>query len=484
MENFRKVCRVNYGLDPAWYYTSPGLAWDAALKLTGVEVDLMSDPDMYLLIEKGIRGGIRTITKRYAKANNKYMSEYEPGKEIVHLPYMDANNLYGWAMSRPLPVRDFEWMNNGEMEKWRDHSCIVEVDLEYPDNLHNKHNEYPLAPERMRVNKVDKLIPNLNDKEKYVVHHETLKLYLSQGLRLTKVHRAVKFVEESWLEKYIQLNTDLRNRGTTDFEKDFFKLMNNSVFGKTMENIRNRVDIRLVNDEKKWNNLVQKHNFKSMTIFSENLVAVHMGRASVKLFKPIYLGMSILDLSKTLMYDLHYEYIKPKYGENARLLFTDTDSLCYEIKIEDFFKDISGDVHKKFDTSNLGESHQSGLPTGINKKVIGMMKIETGVKQIGEIVGLRSKLYAYRMVEDGSEEKKCKGIEKVVIKKEITFNNYKDCLFSGEKQWRGMNVFRSRLHEIYTERVVKVALSANDDKRIIMAEGINTMAIGHKSLRQ
>jgi hypothetical protein len=139
---------------------------------------------------------------------------------------------------------------------------------------------------------------------------EDWKSALSLGLKLTKIHRGVKSVEESWLEKYIQLNTDLRIKGTTDFEKDFFKLMSNSVFGKTMENVRNRVDIRLVNNEKKWNKLAQKHNFKSATIFSENLVAVHMKRTSVKLTKPIYLGMSILDLSKTLMYDFHYNYVK------------------------------------------------------------------------------------------------------------------------------------------------------------------------------
>jgi hypothetical protein len=208
-----------------------------------------------------------------------------------------------------------------------------------------------------------------------------------------------------------------------------------------------------------------------------------MRRTSVKLKKNIYLGMSILDISKTLMYDFHYNYIKPMYGNDAKLLFTDTDSLCYEIITEDFFKDISKDVYEKFDTSNIGKNHPSGIPTGVNKKVIGMMKSETGEKQIEEFVGPRSKLYAYKMAEDGDEEKKCKGVKKAVIKKEITFDNYKECLFSGKKQWRGMNVFRSRLQEIYTERVVKVALSANDDKRIVNKDGINTTAIGHKDLR-
>jgi hypothetical protein len=208
-----------------------------------------------------------------------------------------------------------------------------------------------------------------------------------------------------------------------------------------------------------------------------------MRRTSVKLRKPIYLGMCILDISKTLMYDFHYNYIKPMYGNDAKLLFTDTDSLCYEINTEDFFKDISKDVYEKFDTSNVGKNHPSGIPTGVNKKTIGMMKMETGEKQIEEFVGLRAKLYAYKMAEDGKEEKKCKGVKKPTIKKEITFDNYKECLSSGKKQWRGMNVFRSRLHEIYTERVVKVALSASDDKRIINEDGIHTTAIGHKDLR-
>jgi hypothetical protein len=484
MENFRKVCRENYGLDPMWYYTAPGLAWDACLKLTEVELDLISDPDMYLLIERGIRGGISTITKRHATANNKYMANYDPKKESKYLPYLDANNLYGWAMSQPLPIKNFEWMDDNELEKWMEHSCILEVDFEYPDDLHDLHDEYPLAPERITVNKTVKLIPNLNGREKYVLHHTNLKQYLDLGLKLVKIHRGVKFLERDWMKEYIQLNTDLRTKGTTDFEKDFFKLMNNYVFGKTMENVRNRVDIRIVNNEKKWNKLAKKHNFKSVTIFSENLVAVHMRRTSVKLRKPIYLGMSILDISKTLMYDLHYNYIKPMYGNDAELLFTDTDSLCYEITTGDFLKDISEDVHERFDTSNVDKDNPSGIPTGINRKVIGMMKSETGEKQIEQFVGLRAKLYAYKMAEDGKEEKKCKGVKKTTIKNEITFDNYKECLFSGERQWRGMNVFRSRLHEIYTERIVKVALSASDDKRIICEDGIHTLAIEHKDLRQ
>ena len=486
MENYRNVCIDNYGLDPLWYYTAPGLAWDAVLKISKIELELLTDPDMYLIIEDGIRGGISTIMKRYTKANNPYTNDFDPEKENTYIQYLDANNLYGWAMSQPLPVNEFKWMNESELQNWNrlcdGKGCILEVDLEYPEDLHDAHNEYPLAPERLRVNKVNKLIPNLNNKEKYVIHHKNLKQYLDLGLKLTKIHKGVKFNEKAWLKDYIQLNTNLRTKGTTDFEKDFFKLMNNSVFGKTMENIRNRIDVRLITETDTLEKLVKKPNFDRINIFTENLVAVHMKKTTIKLHKPIYLGMSILDLSKTLMYDFHYNYIKEKYGENANLLFTDTDSLCYEIKTQDFYLDISNDVWKKFDTSNFDKNHPSGIEAGINKKVIGMIKDEAGGKQITEFVGLRSKLYAYKM-HCGKEEKKCKGVKKGVVKKEITLEDYKNCLFTKEEQQRTMNAFRSRKHNIYTESITKTALSANDDKRIILEDGINTMAIGHwKSL--
>ena len=488
MENYRNVCIDNYGLDPLWYYTAPGLAWDAALKISNVKLELLTDPNKYLMVESGIRGGISTITKRYAKANNPYMKEYDPEEENVYIPYLDANNLYGWAMSEPLPTGSFEWMTEEESVNWKSicnekgKGCILEVDLEYPEDLHDEHNEYPLAPERLRVNKVDKLIPNLRNKEKYVVHYENLKLYLNLGLKLTKIHRGIKFNERAWLKDYIQLNTDLRTKGKTDFEKDFFKLMNNSVFGKTMENIRNRVDIRLVTKEEQLEKLVKKPNFDRINIFSEDLVAVHMKKTTIQLNKPIYSGMSILDLSKTLMYDFHHNYIKKKYGKNANLLFTDTDSLCYEIKTQDFYKDIAPDVRNKFDTSNFDKNHPSGIEVSVNKKVIGMMKDESGGKQITEFVGLRSKLYAYK-IDCGKEEKKCKGVKKGVVKNEITFEDYKKCLFSEKTQYRSMNTFRSRKHNIYTERITKIALSADDDKRVISENGINTTAIGHRRHR-
>ena len=296
-ENFRDVCMENYQLDPAWYYTAPGLAWDACMKKTGVELELLHDIDMLLMFEKGIRGGISMISNRYGKANNSYMGdEYDDKLATKYITYLDANNLYGWAMCKSLPTRNFKWMDDGELMGWKKHACILEVDLEYPKELHDLHNDYPLAPERLVLGKVEKLVPNLNDKIKYVIHYESLKLYESLGLKITKIHRGIKFEESTWLKQYIDLNTNLRANANNEFEKDFFKLMNNSVFGKTMENIRNRVDIRLVNSEAKAKKLAAKPNFKHCNIFDENLVAIHMKKTKLVFNKPVYLGMCILDL--------------------------------------------------------------------------------------------------------------------------------------------------------------------------------------------
>jgi len=316
-----------------------------------IKIELLHDPNMLLMIEKGIRGGISVITKRYAKANNKYLSDFDTEKESRFIKYLDANNLYGWAMSQPMPFQGFKWMHKEELKYWRKHPCILGVDLEYPKELHSLHNDYPLAPESLTVGKVEKLIPNLRDKEKYVVHHSTLKLYESLGLKIKKVHWGILFKESKWLAEYINFNTNLRTLAENDFEKDFFKLMNNSVFGKTMENIRNRQDIRLSNKVEQVKKLISKPNYKRRTIFSENLVEVHMGRTELVFDKMIYVGMSILDVSKNLMFDFHCNYIKQKYADNAELLMSDTDSVMYEIKTVDFYKDIYDDLKEKFDTS-------------------------------------------------------------------------------------------------------------------------------------
>ena len=240
-ENFRTTCLDAYKLDPCWFLTSPSLSWTAALKFTKVELELLSDVAMLYFIISCIRGGVSTISTRFSEANNKYMTNHDPTKESKFITYLDANNLYGSAMSKKLPTHGFKWMTDTDLIDWEDHSCILEVDLKYPRSLHQLHNLYPLAPESIKINKVDKLVPNLNDKKKYIIHYEALKLYQSLGL--------------------IDLNTDMRTIATTNFEKDFYKLMNNSCYGKTLENVFNRVDVRLVTTKEQASKLINKPNY-------------------------------------------------------------------------------------------------------------------------------------------------------------------------------------------------------------------------------
>ena len=558
VEKFRDVCLEKYKLDPPHYINAPSLANDAMLKMTGIKLELLTDPDMYLFFEKGIRGGNSTVTNRYSKANNpdmgmirgktpkkimeeirmrtkveeqfsikaacKYFPDFSKeeikdlkekmrngeifnANEIVkYIQYLDANNLYGCAMSQPLPVGKFKWLSEDEIKYYMKNpskirSCTLEVDLEYPEELHDLHNDFSLAPEIVEVNDTKKLIAHLGNRKNYVLHHKALHCYSKYGMKLTKIHRGVKYEESTFLEEYIASNTKSRKAAKNEFEKEFYKLMNNSVFGKTMENVRERSNIKIVNGHnvKKLEKLIAKPNCKGPFVFEDsNLVSVNMRKSTVVLDKPIYLGQAILDISKTLMYDFHYGYIKPKYDDCVRLLFTDTDSLCYEIQTKDFYEDIAKDVPKLFDTSSYPEGHP--IQSNENKKVLGMMKDEAAGKIIIEFVGLRSKLYAYKIYEyegrcekdfcDGSCDdkkcigngsKKCKGVKKPVVKDSITFENYKDCLFNNTTYQAKFNTLRSRKHEITTECVTKVALSANDDKRYIIPNDPEhrTLALGH-----
>ena len=492
-ENFRIMCQRYYGLDPAHFYTSPGLAWQACLKMTGQRLELLTDLDMHLFIEKGLRGGISMISNRFSRANNPHLPDYDATKASKYIMYLDANNLYGWSMSQCLPTHGFHWVESIDVTQVPDNSgegYILEVDVDYPQHLHDHHNDYPLAPEKKAITNdmlspycqtfvtegqiAEKLVPNLLPKSNYVVHYRNLKQYLSLGMVLKKVHRVLAFHQSAWLKPYIDFNTEKRKQATNNFEKDFFKLMNNAVFGKTMENLRKHVDVKLVNDETKAKKLICKPNFHDFKIFNQDLSAIQMKKSSLKLNKPIYAGFSILDLSKTLMYDFHYSYIKHKYGSQAKLLFTDTDSLCYEIQTNDIYQDMSSDA-QHFDTSDYHKDHP--LYSTTNKKVLGKLKDECAGVPPTEFIGLRAKMYS--LLYDSKEKKTAKGIKKSVVKNAITHRDYKETLFQKESQTHSMTQIRSFGHQLYTVKMNKTSLSPYDDKRYILNDGFTTLAYGH-----
>ena len=472
-ENVRKSCLKNYELDPAHFVSLPGLAWQACLKKTNVELELLTDYDMLLMVEEGIRGGICHAVQRYAHANNKYTNDYDTKKKSSYIQYLDANNLYGKAMTEKLPVRGFKWVNDISIidedfvkvyNKNDNKGYILDVDIDYPSKLQNLHSDLPFLPERMIINNTKKLVCNLNDKNNYIVHINVLKQALDHGLKLGKVHRVIEFEQEAWLKEYIDVNTELRRKATNDFEKDFFKLMNNAVFGKTMENVRKHRDIKLVKSDKKRNKLVSEPNFRTMKLTDNNLAIIEMRKVKVKMNKLIYLGLSILDISKITMYEFWYDYVKIKYQDRARLCYMDTDSFVVNIKTKNFYKDISQDVNKRFDTSNY--TFDRPLPTGINKKVIGLMKDELDGDIITEFVALRPKAYSY-IINDFIEMKKAKGTKKCVVNKMLRFDDYKKCLFDNGKVLKLQQRFKSENHEVYTENINKIALSCDDDKKIV-----------------
>lgn len=502
-ENFRRISLQFYKIDPCHTYTAPGLAWQACLRMSHVRLELLTDIDMHLFIEKGIRGGIAMISNRYGKANNPYLEDYDPTLPSKYIMYLDANNLYGWAMSQSLPTHGFQWVDPSTdvltIPDDSDEGYILEVNLSYPSDLHNLHNEYPLAPEKFIVAPdmlseynqnlakslqfkplpTSKLIPNLHDKKNYVLHYRNLKQYIAKGMKIEKVHRVLKFSQSPWLKSYIDFNTEQRKIAKSPFEKDLFKLLNNAVFGKTMENLRNRCVIDLITEEKRAKKLVASPSFRSFKIIAENLVSVERTKTSLLLNRPIYVGFSILDLSKTLMYNFHYDYIKNKYNSQAKLLFTDTDSLCYEITTEDVYRDMLEDSNL-FDTSDYPKDHT--LYSDNNKKVLGKMKDELAGEVASEFIGLKPKMYS--ICYSTMEKKTAKGVAKNIIKRKLTHNNYKTCLFECQRGIESAIKIASTNHKLTTVRYNKSTLCPFDNKRYILKDGQSSYAYGHYKIKE
>ena len=388
-------------------------------------------------------------------------------------------------MTEKLPVRGFRWMTDisrmdeefvRSYDKNDIKGYILEVDVDYPNELQNLHSDFPFLAESMVINNTKKLVCNLRDKKNYVVLINVLKQALDHGLKLRKVHRVIELDQEAWLKKYINFNTELRKNALNDFEKDFFKLMNNAVFGKTMENVRKHRDVKLVKTDRRRNKLVSEPNYHTMKLINDNLAIIEMRKVKVKMNKPVYLGLSILEISKITMYEFWYDYVKSKYGNRARFRYMDTDSFVINIKTKDFYKDIAENIKESFDTSNY--IYDRPLPTGVNKKVVGLMKDELHGGIITEFTALRPKACSYKM-DDFTELKKAKGTKKYVVKKMLRFDDYKNCLFTNSKVLRPQQRFRSENHSVYTENINKIALSCDDDKRIVAADGISSYPYGY-----
>ena len=504
---FRQKILDVYELDPCHFYSIPGLAWTSALKYTKVELELFTDVDMYQFIELGLRGGMSGVSKRFSKANNPMMPDFDEKKETIYLTYLDCNNLYGFAMDSYLPQKEFKWLDEKEYDfiNWKtvntetESGYILEIDLHYPQLLHDLHKDLPLAPEKRKVTynelsnyqkhtlellkkygyrrtATEKLMSTLYDKYNYIIHFKNLKLYLKLGLELIKIHKVLGFKQSKFLSPYIKLNTNLRKKAKNDFEKDLYKLMNNSVFGKSIQDQRKHIDVRLALNEQKAKKWLIKPNFDTFNILDEEKVLIKMKKTVVKLNKPVYIGFTVLEFSKAHMFELHYNIFKKYYEEDINLVYTDTDSLLYEIKTDNFYEDLEKVFSGIMDFSNYPKNNK--LFNENHKKIAGYLKDELGGLNLAEFIGLKSKLYSFKYAAEKNKVT-AKGLQKQILKKFINHDHYKKVLFKNNIFCTKMMRIRSKDHQLQTIELSKTIFTPMDDKKYILEDGVHCVPFGY-----
>jgi hypothetical protein len=475
------------------------------MRMTNVSIELITDIEKYLFFEQSVRGGVSVVPRKYSKANNPLLDDYNPLDDDKYILYYDCVNLYGYIMQQALPISDFEWMTDKELsnidimglDDEGDTGFVFQVTLSYPSSLHDHHNDFALGVEKIKVSNEmlspfslnlkqdlglkgtsEKLIPNLMTKDKYILHYKNLKFYMEQGLVLETIHRGMKFKQTKWLKPYIDFNSSMRAQATDEFSKSFWKLLCNSLYGKCLQNPRSYRTIELLTDDRLLRKRIAKSNFKRFQIFHENLVAVEFSPISIYLNRPVFAGFSILDLSKLTMADFHYNFIKRECGDKVSLLLSDTDSMIYEFTNIDPF-DLMTKHEDWFDFSNLDKSHK--LYSKKHEKCPGKFKIETGSKLIKEYVGLKPKMYSILFSNDKSD-RRAKGIGRSVTKKELTHEKYVDCLFNNTCYHSTMQCIRCINHELKTQSITKSSLSMFDDKYYFI-DRLHSLSYGHFKIK-
>ena len=516
-ENFRDLCLNYYGIDPCHYMSLPAFAWDAMLKMTGVKLEYITDIEQYTFIEENLRGGVSTINHRLFTANNKYLDDYNPNEPTSYIKYIDANNLYGASMMKKLPVGNFRWLKNYDivdldmlnLDPDGDTCYILEVDLHYPDNVHDKHTDYPLAVEKkiitgrqlcpvnkefLRINNEKfksstKLVPDLSDKLKYVCSLRNLQLFLKLGLVLKKIHRVLAADQTDFMTSYISFNSSKRQVAESDFEKNFFKLLNNAVYGKFIESVRKRTNVDVVKDTNKANKLTSKPQFLGFHILDEEVTLVQCVKRKLMLNKPIVCGYMVLENAKNIMYDFWYNVLKPMYADKVKLILSDTDSFVYGVYTEDSYLDLYNNRHY-MDLSGydhctvLGKFYDKS-----NKKIPGKFSDEKPLHIIKEVVALKPKMYSIltqKLHPEGSCSTNHFATAKGVpgnAKKKITHEDYKSVLMNLGTNMTTSKTIRTFNNKLYSVRITKRGLSAYDDKKFILEDKVSTLSYGHFRLR-
>ena len=495
-QKFRKDMIYFSGLDPARYISLPGFSFDSMLKLTKCHLELPTDINIVQFIESGIRGGLSFINTRHLKA-------VKPNEKLF---YIDANNLYGLAQTCKLPTGNLQFIpekryshiNWTTVDTEGNIGYILEVDLLYPSNLHDLHSDFPLAPESLEVSyenlspyskqkykecysgstnfKDTKLLNTFHPRLNYVLHFKNLKLYLSLGMKLKKIHRVLSFTQKRFIKPFIDICTDARQRSKTAFEQNQYKLVANSTYGKTIQNVRNYLNVKLHSNEKQILKATSNPTFKSFSILDEKLVQTNHFTPVILHDRPIFVGFTVLELSKHFMYDFYYNKLLKNAPCKIQLGFSDTDSFLFKVDAPNAFMKH---IKPYMDFSNYPTSHP--LYSIKNKSKLGYFKDELqGTLKCVEFIGLRAKCYALKLKHEGkiTEKKVCKGLGKFAIKNRLKFKHYKKCLFEGQTRRFSFHSIRSKKHNISTVRLNKKALSHFDSKRWIFDCGIHSVPYG------
>ncbi|XP_023213631.1 uncharacterized protein LOC111616454 [Centruroides sculpturatus] len=473
-----------------------------------IELELFTDLDKYLFFESSIRGGLSLLANRYSHANNPYISQtYDNSKPHSYIITIDSNNLYGLSMVQYLPYSEFRWLRQSEIDEFNiknvssksEIGYILEVDLEYPVSLHDRHNDLPLAVSHETIeyddlseyqksllsslnlkfnNNVKKLVPTLKDKLRYIVHYRNLKYYLKEGLILKKIHRILSFKQAPYLQPYIFFNNEKRKLSNSQFDKNFFKLMNNSFYGKCMQNVRKKINLKAGLNKDQCKKYLNDPALESFQIINEDCSVFRLKRTNLLLDKPLYIGFCVLELSKLHMYQIYYEVFKNYYNDRVKLLYTDTDSLILEIYTDDIYDDFKNNLPNIFDFSNYPLDHP--LYSEENKNELGFFKDEAKSFAISEFVGLKAKMYS--ISGERYEKKTAKGINKSVVKSTFHHELYKTTLFKKQQLRHNQTQIVSKNHVLTTQFQNKISLSAFYDKKYILSNGIDTLSYGHYSI--
>ena len=544
---FRKLSYQESNLEVLYYVSAPSFAFDVMLKQTKIQLDLITDYEQYVFIENSVRGGLAQISKRYSESNNPLLKEFDPKLPINWIYYIDCNNLYGKCMTDYLPYGNFSWLTDNEIDeiykllqtndfldyllKNPTQGYFIEADIEYPSTLHEHHNSYPLCPEQFKPSldmlsplqqemkghfslgnsSYTKLIPHFFKRHKYKVYSETLAHYVRLGLRVTKIYRILHFNQSRWLKDFIFGLIEQRKNSKSLIKSEYLKMIINSIYGKFLENVRERSNIKLVTTEKYAKRLINQSSYVRHQIFDENLIGIQMIHTSIVLNKAIYVGSCILDRAKTHMYNFYYDVLKPNFP-NMDLIMTDTDSFLLDIQTDDLYKTLSK-IPSFFDFSNMNKNHilfqnkeydNIHEYLDINAKTPGKYKDESRGLLIKKVTALKAKLYAillsqnqrsnitkakYRLLNkkgkkeaNRTEYKRGKGIPKAIVEKHLTYDAFENALFNYEDVRIKAYRISSKHHTLNTIVQSRTGISCYDDKRYIESDNIHTKAYGHFSL--